>query len=73
MPATSYIPQPPCDGKLLAIEALGVGRGMGEVQIERVSEQLVITRHNDIAWVHCAQVVPQGRGAGVYDEAVERL
>ncbi len=25
MPATSYIPQPPCEGKLLAIEALGVG------------------------------------------------
>jgi len=71
LPATSYIPQPPCDGKLLAIEALGVGRGLGEVQIERISEQLVITRHNDIAWVHCAQVVPQGRGAGVYEDAID--
>jgi len=71
LPATSYIPQPPCDGNLLAIEALGVGRGMGEVQIERISEQLVITRHNDIAWVHCAQVVPQGRGAGVYEDAID--
>jgi enamine deaminase RidA (YjgF/YER057c/UK114 family) len=70
LPATSYIPQPPCDGKLLAIEALGVGRGMGEVEIERVSEQLVIARHNDIAWVHCAQVVPQGHGTGVYDDAL---
>ena len=29
MPATSYIPQPPCEGKLLAIEALGIGRGTG--------------------------------------------
>lgn len=73
LPATSYIPQPPCDGKLLAIEALGVGRGMGEVQIERVSEQLVITRHNDITWLHCAQVVPQGYDAGVYDGAVDAL
>ena len=70
LPATSYIPQPPCDGKLLAIEALGVGRGMGEVQIERVSEQMVITRHNDIAWIHCAQVVPQGHDSGVYDSAL---
>ncbi len=26
MPATSYVPQPPCEGKLLAIEALGIGR-----------------------------------------------
>ena len=54
MPATSYIPQPPCEGKLLAIEALGVGCGKGEVEIERISEQLVVARHNGIAWVHCA-------------------
>jgi enamine deaminase RidA (YjgF/YER057c/UK114 family) len=71
MPATSYIPQPPCEGKLLAIEALGVGRGTGEVQIQRVSEQLVIARHNDIAWCHCAQVVPQARTGGVYDDALD--
>lgn len=73
MPATSYIPQPPCDGKLLAIEALGVGRGLGEVEIERISEQLVITRHNDIAWIHCAQVVPQSQDATVYDGTLNGL
>jgi enamine deaminase RidA (YjgF/YER057c/UK114 family) len=67
MPATSYIPQPPCEGKLLAIEALGVGNGTGEVEIERVSEQLVIARHNGIAWVHCAQTVPQIQAGGVFD------
>jgi hypothetical protein len=42
LPATSYIPQRPCEGKRLAIEALGVGRGVGEVAIERVSEQVAI-------------------------------
>ena len=35
LPTTSYIPQPPCGGRMLAIEALGVGQGRGEVQIER--------------------------------------
>jgi enamine deaminase RidA (YjgF/YER057c/UK114 family) len=70
MPATSYIPQPPCDGKLLAIEALGVGRGMGEVEIERVSEQLVIARHNGIAWVHAAHAVPQASTASVYEQSL---
>lgn len=70
LPATSYIPQPPCEGKLLAIEALGVGQGRGEVEIERVSEQLVIARHNGIAWAHCAQVVPQDQGANVYQGAL---
>ena len=71
MPATSYIPQPPCEGKLLAIEALGIGRGMGEVQIERVSEQLVIARHNHISWCHCAEVVPQNCNGSVYDASLD--
>ncbi len=71
MPATSYIPQPPCEGKLLAIEALGIGRGLGEVQIERVSEQLVIARHNHIAWRHCAEVVPRTCDGSVYDISLD--
>ena len=70
MPATSYIPQPPCDGKLLSIEALGVGRGLGEVRIERRSEQLVIARHNGIAWIHAAQAVPQTASMGVYEQSL---
>lgn len=71
LPATSYIPQPPCNGKLVAIEALGVGQGRGEVEVDRVSEQLVIARHNGIAWVHCAQVVPGTLGAKVYDASLD--
>lgn len=70
LPATSYIPQPPCDGKLLAIEALGVGQGKGEVEIERVNEQIVISRHNGIAWAHCAQVLPQNSADGVHEGAL---
>ena len=69
LPATSYIPQPPCGGKLLAIEALGVGQGRGEVQIQRVSDELVIARHNGIAWVHCTRTVPQAEDRPVYDGA----
>ena len=45
LPATSYIPQPPCDGKLLGIEALAVTGGQSEVEIEHHSEQLVVARH----------------------------
>ncbi len=67
LPATSCIPQPPCGGKLLAIEALGVGQGLGEVQIQRTSEELVIARHNGIAWVHCTRTVPQAEDRPVYD------
>ena len=70
LPATTYIPQHPCEGKLLSIEALGVGRGKGEVQIQRISEQLVIASHNNIAWVHCAQVLPETAATGVYDRSI---
>lgn len=70
LPATSYIPQPPCEGKLLAIEALGVGQGQGEVEIERVSEQVVISRHNGIAWAHCAHVLPQTNANDLYNGAL---
>lgn len=70
LPATSYIPQPPCEGKLLAIEALGVGCGRGEVEIERRSEQLVIAGHNGIQWVHCAHVLPQTQATGIYERSL---
>ncbi len=73
LPATSYIPQPPCGGKLLAIEALGVGQGLGEVEIQRVSEELVIVRHNGIAWVHCTKTVPQAEEKPVYDGSLGAL
>lgn len=73
LPATSYVPQPPGDDKLVAIEALGVGQSLGKVEIQRISEQLVITRHNDIAWVHCAQVVPRRADSSVYDGTIDGL
>ncbi len=69
LPATTYVRQRPCGGKLLAIEAMGVGQGEKDVQIDRLSEQLVIASHNDISWVHCAQIVPGITTAGVYDRA----
>lgn len=71
LPATAYVPQHPCDGKLVAIEALGVGQGRGEVVIERLSEQVVVVRHNGIAWVHAAQIVPQTDSPRVYDRAID--
>ncbi len=70
LPATSYIPQPPCNGKLLAIEALGVGRESGGVEIRRVSEQVVVTSHDGITWTHCANILPETSSRLVYDRSV---
>ena len=75
LPATSYIAQPPCGGVSLAIEAIAVGPH-GNVEIDRVSEQLVIVRYDGIAWAHCAPVVPQPSPSDVYEcttKALEQL
>lgn len=67
LPAISYIPQAPCGGELLEIEVLGVGHRHGGVEIQRLSERTVTTRHDGITWVHCATVVPETSAETVYD------
>ncbi|MGQ9574360.1 MAG: Rid family hydrolase [Thermoguttaceae bacterium] len=70
LPATTYVPQRPCGGKLLAIEALGVGCQREEVQIERISEQLVIARHSGMSFVHASHVVPEVEATGCYQRSL---
>lgn len=69
IPATTYIPQSPCAGKHLAIEALGIGRGRENVQIQRYGESIVVTSHDDVSWIHCGQVSPKTSSASVYDRS----
>ena len=68
LPATTYIPQPPCEGKLLEIEALGVG-GPGGSEIQRYSERMVVSRHDGIAWVHLTNITPTTDSQSVYDRS----
>ena len=70
VPATSYIPQPPCAGKLLVIEAMGLGPGREKVDIQRISDQVVVTRHNGVAWVYADHAVPRTSAAGVYEKTI---
>jgi len=72
-PATSYVLQPPCQGKLLAIEALGVGQGKGEVQIDRLGDHVVRVSHSALSWVHCANVTPRDGVTGVYNQTISSL
>jgi len=69
-PATTYVPQKPCQGGIVSIEALGVGRKRGDVVIDRRNEQLVIASHNNVSWVHCANIVPDPGIDGVYHQAL---
>jgi enamine deaminase RidA (YjgF/YER057c/UK114 family) len=70
LPATSYLPQPPCEGSLVAIEALGLGRGRQPGAIERISDQLVVARDGGVAWVYAAHAVPRTSAAGVYEKTI---
>ncbi len=73
LPVICYVPQPPCDGKLLSIEAHAVRRGRCEVEIERVSEQLVMLRHDDLTWAYCTLAVPGTSTAGAYEVTANTL
>lgn len=66
LPATSYVPQRPCDGSLLAIEACAVSSLENEVRLDRLNEHLVKVLFSDLTWVHCANVNSPREG-GVYD------
>lgn len=70
LPATIYIPQPPCGGKLLEIEALGVG-GHGAAEIQRYSEQMVVSQHDGVTWVHFNNISPETTATGVYDRSLD--
>jgi enamine deaminase RidA (YjgF/YER057c/UK114 family) len=70
LPATSYIAQPPCEGKRIAIEAMGLGTGHGDVKIERISEQLVIARHSGMAWIYAAPVARRTGAGRAYEQGM---
>ena len=70
LPATSYVVQPPCDGKRVVIEAWAVSGRRGPCAVEWVSENMVVVRHSDVAWAHCAGILPGTDAPAVYDRAL---
>ncbi|MBN2577651.1 MAG: hypothetical protein JXB10_01495 [Pirellulales bacterium] len=70
LPATAYVLQPPGDGKRLALEAWSVVPGRGKVEIERGGEELAVTRHDGITWIHLAHHHPGSAAEPLYDSAL---
>jgi enamine deaminase RidA (YjgF/YER057c/UK114 family) len=54
LPATVYLPQPPCNGGMLAVEAVALAPAVSDVELERHSERLVAARHDGIEWFFCS-------------------
>ncbi|MDZ7617858.1 MAG: Rid family hydrolase, partial [Patescibacteria group bacterium] len=71
LPATSYIQQAPCNDKLVAIEALGVGRGFDDVEIRRLSDRMVVTSHDGVEWVHLANLTPRVRDVPLFEASLD--
>jgi len=71
LPATAYAVQPPCEGKLVAIEAWGVCREDDHTEIERISEHLVIERHSGLTWAHCAGIAPDVDATEVHPRSMD--
>jgi len=70
LPATTYIPQKPCSGKLLEIEAMGIVSLDNTVDIERRSEQMVVSRHGGVSWLHSSHISPSTKAPHVYDRSI---
>jgi enamine deaminase RidA (YjgF/YER057c/UK114 family) len=70
VPATSYVPQAPCDGSLVALEVLALGKGREKVQITRVSDRVLLARQDGRTWVYADQAVPLTSAPGVYEKTI---
>ncbi|NQT87657.1 hypothetical protein HQ560_12880 [bacterium] len=71
LPATAYAVQPPCEGKLMAVEAWGVCRENDGTEIERISEHLVIERHSGCSWAHCAGIAPDIDAEEIHPRSID--
>jgi enamine deaminase RidA (YjgF/YER057c/UK114 family) len=69
LPPTSYIFQPPCDGKLLTIEAWGLAGGSGALHVEHRGGA-AIARHNGAAWAYLADVHPDAAAGPICDRSL---
>lgn len=70
LPATTYVTEPPCPGRLVAIEAHGLAPGERPFQIERISRHVVVTRYEETAWCHCGGVTTGGANGSLHAGAI---
>jgi enamine deaminase RidA (YjgF/YER057c/UK114 family) len=66
LPATTLVPQRPCSGSLVAIEAIGIGPGLDPVEVQRLSDRVVTVRHSGTTWTYVGQAMPRNPEEPVY-------
>jgi enamine deaminase RidA (YjgF/YER057c/UK114 family) len=69
LPATTYIVQPPCEGRLILIEAWALGGSEEVLHIDRMENGVTMARHNGIAWAYLGNVPPELPDGPIHDRA----
>ena len=70
-PVTTFVPQPPCCGAALAVEAWAIG-GEG-VRIEHFGSRALAVSYDGVRWVYCAGLQPAPGLRGVYAQTLDVL
>ena len=69
MPVTIFLPQPPCDGAELAIEAWAVGTR--QAGIEYHGPNTVSVNYDGLRWIYTVAKASSDRGIAAYDQTKE--
>lgn len=66
MPVTVFLPQPPCDGAELAIEAWALATR--EAEIQHHGPDVITVRYDGLRWIQAAASAADGDGHTAYDQ-----
>jgi enamine deaminase RidA (YjgF/YER057c/UK114 family) len=69
MPVTIFLPQPPCDGAELAIEAWALAARAAE--IHHHGPGLITVSYDGLRWTQAAATAAEGDGHTAYDQTIE--
>lgn len=61
MPLTIFLPQPPCDGAELAIEAWAIGSH--DAEIRHYGADALAVSYDGLRWIHAAAAVPESESS----------
>ncbi len=71
LPVNVYVPQPPCDGSLLAVEVVALDcKTPKDVQIEYKNEKLTVIHHSGITWFYACEQEPRSYEHSMYSQSV---
>ncbi|MBX7208257.1 MAG: hypothetical protein K1X78_08115 [Verrucomicrobiaceae bacterium] len=69
MPLTLFVVQPPCDGRVIAIEAWAISTRT--TKVEFLSPRLITVEHDGLRWIYASGGSLRLEGRSAYEQAVD--